>query len=159
LLAVISFALLAARRPQPPGSTIGPAPEMAIVTQQGGRTALSDLRGKVVLIDFWATWCGPCRMSIPGIQKLYTKYRDRGFEVLGVALERDDGSQIPAFVKEMGMTYPVGMPAQRELVNGYDPRSIPLMVLVDRAGNIQWRQEGFSRDIEAEIESRVTNLL
>jgi len=135
-----------------------PAPDIAI-RHAGKEVRLSQLRGKVVLIDFWGTWCGPCRMSIPGIQDLYERKRDRGFAVVGVAMEQDDGSSVPVFAKEMGMTYPVGLPISEKSVADYQVRSVPLMVLVDKRGNIRWRQEGVSAETDLLLEQKVEELL
>jgi cytochrome c biogenesis protein CcmG, thiol:disulfide interchange protein DsbE len=135
-----------------------PAPDISI--QTGGKLLrLSDLKGKVVLLDFWATWCGPCRMSIPAIQRMYEKKRNSGFEVMGIALENDDGSQIPGFVQDMGMTYPVGLPTSRQEVAPYSSGSIPLMVLIDRAGKVRWHQEGYSSSVDRELAEQVDKLL
>jgi len=127
----------------------------------GGKTvSLSSLKGKVVLLDFWATWCGPCRMSIPGIQKLYDKMHAQGFEVIGVALERDNGEQLPAFVAEMKMTYPAGMFTSQDEVMPYSSGSIPQMVLIDKKGMIGWLPSaGYSTEMEAELETQVKKLL
>jgi thiol-disulfide isomerase/thioredoxin len=127
----------------------------------GGKTvSLSSLKGKVVLIDFWATWCGPCRMSIPGIQKLYAKLHDKGFEVLGVALERDGGEQLPSFIQQMKMTYPAGKYTSKDAVTAYPVGSIPQMVLIDKKGKIGWLpQAGYSTDMETELENQVNKLL
>ena len=65
------------------------APEIALPTPEGDTLRLSDFRGKIVLIDFWASWCGPCRRENPHVKKLYEKYKDQGFEILGVSLDRD----------------------------------------------------------------------
>lgn len=135
------------------------APDFSIKTATGVKK-VSDLRGKVVLIDLWATWCGPCRMSIPGIQRLYEKHKDAGFEVLGIAMERDaEGAAIPAFVEEMGMTYPVGIPTSVDVMGDYARSPIPLMMLVDRGGLVTWKQEGFSEEVEKELATRVEELL
>jgi thiol-disulfide isomerase/thioredoxin len=136
----------------------GPAPELTIGTASGP-TRLSSLKGKVVLIDFWATWCGPCRMSIPAVQRLYEKYRGRGFDVMGVAIEHDDGSNVPAFVKAMGMTYPVGLPTSRQEIIDYSPDSLPMMVLVDKKGHIRWIQSGYGGGTEELLEEKIRVLL
>jgi cytochrome c biogenesis protein CcmG/thiol:disulfide interchange protein DsbE len=136
----------------------GPAPAIAINTAKGP-LKLSDLKGKVVLVDFWATWCGPCKMSIPGIQKLYSQKKKDGFEVLGVAMEDDNGEGIPAFVRKMGMTYPVGMPVERESVQKYVDGGIPTMALVDKSGNLRWKSQGYSEEVEAKMGAFVVSLL
>ena len=131
-----------------------------IAIRSGERTVkLSDLNGKVVLLDFWATWCGPCRSSIPGIVSLYEKRRGDGFEVLGVALENDDGSQVPGFAREMKMTYSVGLPLTRESVQQYSSGSIPAAFLVDRKGYVRWAMAGYAPEVDAEMAAKVDELL
>lgn len=118
-----------------------------------------DLRGKVVLVDFWATWCGPCRMSMPGIQKLYEKHHANGLEVMGIALEHDKGEQIPGVVKELGITYPVGLPTTMEGMEKYAGQGIPSMVLLDKIGRVHWHQTGYSPEVEAELTQKIEELL
>jgi thiol-disulfide isomerase/thioredoxin len=122
----------------------------------------ADLRGKVVLIDFWATWCGPCRMSMPGIQKLYEKHHASGLEVMGIALEHDKGEQIPDVVKDLGITYPVGLPIETEMegVAKYGSEGIPSMVLLDKIGRVRWHPvPGYSPELETELAQKVEELL
>jgi|DewCreStandDraft_4_1066084.scaffolds.fasta_scaffold47763_2 thiol-disulfide isomerase/thioredoxin len=125
----------------------------------GKEHRLSSLKGKVVLLDFWATWCGPCRMSMPGIQQLYTEKRDKGFEVLGVAIERDSNAPVRQVLEALGVTYPAGFPVSKQEVEAYNPSGLPTMVLVDRGGRIRWRQEGYSQQLEQELRALVEELL
>ncbi|MCC6730248.1 MAG: TlpA family protein disulfide reductase [Chthonomonadales bacterium] len=144
--------------------------EMMTRTSRGGPTAMADvairtpdgtvrvgdLRGKVVLVDYWATWCPPCRASIPGIEALYQRYRDRGFAVVGVSMD-DSPNVVPPFIQEMGMTYPAGLPVDREKANA--PPSLPTMVLLNRDGEEIWRQEGFAESVEQELRRQVEQAL
>jgi thiol-disulfide isomerase/thioredoxin len=148
------------RAPGAVGSNEGgqAAPDIGIMTAKG-ELRLSQLKGKVVIVDFWGTWCGPCRMSIPALVSLYKKYQAEGLEIMGVALENDNGGQIPRFVEELGITYPVGMPLKREEVQAYDAASLPTFVAVDRKGNIRFGQKGWSDTIEGKLQVRIKELL
>ncbi len=141
----------------PPMKDGGLAPPIAIRTPQGV-VSLDQLKGKVVLVDFWATWCGPCRMSIPGVEQMYQKHHARGLEVLGVSIDTDP-SGIPDFVRDMKMTYPAGQVIDPQLANAYDIGSIPLTVLVDRKGHVRWKQSGFSPELEVALEETIKKLL
>ncbi len=154
-LFVIIFALMPA--PSGPKGT-AMASDIGVRTP-AGPVKLSDLKGKVVILDFWATWCGPCRMSIPGIQRLYEKYKSKGLEVLGISKDSEDGPAIQQFIKELGMTYPAGMPLSQESLTPYATASIPSAFIVDKKGLIQWAQEGYSQGIEADMEATVERLL
>ena len=159
LIVLLAFVFFSIQKPRSDTPNFGPAPELSISSLDGKKVSLSDLKGKVVLVDFWGTWCGPCRTSIPAIEQMYQKFKSRGFEVMGVALEQDGGKQVPAFVKEMKMTYLVGFPDSREQVSAYDPSSVPLMVLVDKEGDVRLRVAGYGPGMEEEISNRVESLL
>ena len=104
-------------------------------TPAGTSVKLSSYAGKVVLLNFWATWCPPCRNEIPSIEALYTKFKDQGFVVLGVDLQEDPAS-VSDFVKKYAMTYPVVLDQTGQVASEYGARGIPLSFLIDRKGQI-----------------------
>jgi peroxiredoxin len=120
-------------------STIGAeAPEIEMETPEGEMMKLSDLRGKYVLIDFWASWCGPCRRENPNVKKVYSKYKDKGFEILGVSLDRDKSRWIKA-IEADGLPWPHVSDLRQwknEAAQTYGVSSIPYTVLVDPEGKI-----------------------
>jgi|YelNatPaOPRAMG01_1025707.scaffolds.fasta_scaffold111988_2 thiol-disulfide isomerase/thioredoxin len=132
----------------------GPAPDI-VVRRPGGEVHLKDYRGKVVLVDVWATWCGPCRSSIPAIERLYQAEHPRGFEVIGASVD-DSWDKVPPFMREMGMTYTVGLLSPEQAHNF---PSIPFMFLVDKKGMIRWQQSGYGAATEGELQRQVDRLL
>ena len=114
------------------------APDFTELTPEGKPLKLSDLRGKVVLIDFWASWCGPCRRENPHVVKLYEKYKDKGFEILGVSLDRDRDRWLQA-IKDDKLTWPQVSDLQHwqsKAAKLYNVTGIPYTVLLDANGNI-----------------------
>jgi peroxiredoxin len=114
------------------------APELVLPMPNDKELALSSLRGKVVLIDFWASWCGPCRKEIPNVKRAYAKYKNKGFEILGVSLDKDREAWLEAISKE-GLTWPQVSDLkfwQSEACQIYAVQSIPYTVLIDREGKI-----------------------
>lgn len=112
-----------------------PAPELRGAFYHAESSALSKLRGKVVVLDFWATWCGPCRMTIPSLQALYQKYRNQGLVLIGISSE--DSGTLKAFQIKASQNYPLfhdpGQLTQRE----YAAFAYPTLVLIDRKGIVQ----------------------
>lgn len=114
------------------------APDFTLSTAEGETITLSELRGKAVLVNLWATWCPPCRAEMPAIQKLYQQYRDQGFVVLAVnATNQDDLSKIPAFTREYGLTFPILLDTAGSVSRQYQLRSLPSSYFIDRQGIIQ----------------------
>lgn len=113
-----------------------PAPEFSVVDLEGQPLRLSELRGKVVILDFWATWCPPCREEIPGFVELQAEYGDQGLVIIGFSVDDGDLGGVRAFMKEFRMNYPVAV-ADRELQALYGPiRYVPTTFVIDRAGRI-----------------------
>ena len=131
---VILIALLRQQQTQP---TSGQAPDFEITTFAGDTVRLSDLRGQVVVLNFWASWCIPCREEAPMLETLWQDYRDRGVVVLGVAYADVDADS-RAFIDEFNITYPNGADAGTTISkNQYHILGVPETFVIDQSGNIQ----------------------
>lgn len=124
---------------QPSTVEVGsPAPDFTLKTPQGESITLSELRGKAVLVNLWATWCPPCREEMPAIQRIYREYRDQGFVVLGVNVTaQDDPLSVMPFVEKYGLTFPVLLDETGEVSAAYGLRSLPTSYFIGRDGTIQ----------------------
>ena len=107
---------------------------------------MKKLRGKVVLLSFWASWCGPCRQEMPVIEKLSHQYRDQGFLVFGV--NDEDRETIRDYIKEYGYSFPTLVDAEQEALKLYHVGAIPTTVVIDREGKIASYQVGMSSENE-----------
>jgi peroxiredoxin len=112
-----------------------PAPDFALSDLQGKSVKLSGLRGKVVLLDFWATWCGPCRIEMPRVQKLHRDFRAKGLVVYGVNVG-EETTKVRPFLTKNGYTFPMLLDRQKTVMDKYQVNGIPTLVIVDRKGTI-----------------------
>jgi thiol-disulfide isomerase/thioredoxin len=123
--------------PRPFVPEIGrPAPPLRLPAAGGGEVDLAALRGKVVVINFWATWCIPCRAEMPAVERVYQSYRGRGFEVLGVDVQERE-SDVVAFLKDVGVTFPSAIDRTGEVVLAYRANALPTTFFVDRDGIVR----------------------
>lgn len=129
----------------------------SIRTLDGSVLTLDDLKGKVVLVNAWATWCPPCVMEMPGFQKVYEDYRDQGFLVLGVSKDQGDPAVVRAFLLKKGITYPVALASAVDLGGITDVQTLPTSFLIGRDGTIRHRVEGLFA--EPAVRLAVKNLL
>ena len=113
-----------------------PAPDFTLQDLDGNTVRLSDLRGKVVFLNFWATWCPPCRAEMPDIEKVHRKYRDRDVVVLGIDL-RESVSTVRAFIGEGGYTWTFLLDTTGKVGSMYQVRGIPASYFIDRKGVIR----------------------
>lgn len=117
-----------------------PAADFSLPDLQGKPVSLADYKGQVVLLDFWATWCGPCLEELPDLKRLYENYKSRGFALLAVSMDEEPGDVSP-FVKENGVTYPVLL-SSGETPEGYRFPGIPAAFLISPEGRIVQRYLG-----------------
>lgn len=123
------------------------APEFRVTTLEGAPVTLDSLEGKVVLLNFWATWCPPCRVEMPGFQEVYDERRDEGFVILGVSTDRAGREPVREFLRKVGITYPVAM-ANSEIINAYGgARVLPTSFLIDRNGLIRHEVRGYFSEV------------
>jgi peroxiredoxin len=130
------------------------APDFALKDADGKTVRLSDYRGKVVLLDFWATWCGPCKLEIPWFMEFERKYKDRGFAVLGVSMDDDGWQAVRPFIQDIGINYRI-MVGDEHVGDQYGGiEALPTAFLIDRKGRVAIQHVGLSgkREFEDGIE-------
>jgi len=134
------------------------APDFALKSSSGENMRLSEFRGDVVMINFWATWCGPCRQEMPLLDELYTRYERVGFNLLGVNID-DDSRRAMQMIEELGVNFPVLFDARKEVSKLYEVEAMPVTVLVDREGNVRYVHHGYKAGYEEKYLDQVRSLL
>jgi len=134
-----------------------PAPDFTLKDADGKVVHLTDYRGKVVLLDFWATWCGPCKIEIPWFMEMQRKNKDKGFEVLGVAMDDEGWEVVKPFVADLNVNYRIviGNDSTAEIYGGVD--ALPTTFLIDREGKIAAVHVGLAS--KKEFEDGIEELL
>jgi cytochrome c biogenesis protein CcmG, thiol:disulfide interchange protein DsbE len=135
-----------------------PAPAFKVVTTSGQAVSLDNYQGYVLVIDFFATWCQPCRMSIPHLVKMNQKYGKQGLQILGLSADEDGQLAVKSFSAEHHINYPVAL-AGDTLTDEFGVRSVPVMIVIDKKGKVAEVFRGFSDEIAASMESLVKKLL
>lgn len=152
-LLVLGWIVLRRPAPRQPTGNLRPAPDFSLTDLSGGTFRLSDYRGKVVVLDFWATWCDPCKREIPHFVEMQSKYASQGLQVLGVSMD-DDEPPVRQFQQQFKMNYPValGNPKLADQYGGI--LGLPITFVIDRNGRITARHAGATDAsvIEAEIQ-------
>lgn len=120
-----------------------PAPDFSLEQFNGGQVKLSDYAGKVIILDFWATWCPPCRKGIPDFIELQKQYGDKGLTVLGINLDQNPNKVLPGFIKKYGINYPILLSDGKVDKSYGDITGIPTTFVIDRKGRIYKEYVGF----------------
>lgn len=133
------------------------APDFSLPTPDGKTIKLSSYKGKVVIIDFWATWCPPCRKGIPDLINLKKKYGSKGLEIIGVSVDRETKPDVIPFMKEKGINYPVVYADNNIIMNYGGIRAIPTSFVIDKQGKVVASYEGLIP--EATYENHIKKIL
>ncbi|MCP4433861.1 MAG: TlpA family protein disulfide reductase [Gammaproteobacteria bacterium] len=139
-------------------STSNPAPNFTLKSLSGKNLKLSELAGNVVLINFWASWCGPCLKEMPLLNEIHNKYEPLGFTVLGVNVEQNSDSA-KDFLAGNGVDFPILLDNQNRVSKLYDVVAMPTTVLVDRDGNMRFLHKGYKPGDEAQYRKMVKKLV
>jgi peroxiredoxin len=134
------------------------APDFTLPSLDGPNLRLQEQRGHVVMINFWATWCGPCRVEMPHLSRLYEKYRGSGFTVLAVNID-EDPQKAASLAKQLGMKFPVLLDREKKVSRLYDLSTMPSTVLVDRDGRVRYVHRGYRDGYEETYDKQIRELL
>jgi peroxiredoxin len=134
-----------------------PAPDFTLPARDGGNVRLSDLRGQVVMINFWATWCGPCRQEMPLLQQIQAKYEPLGFTLVGINVEPDSAAAV-TWLKQVSVSFPILFDQKNVVAEQFGVQGMPSSVFVDRAGNVRYVHRGYQPGDEAKYADMVRSL-
>jgi peroxiredoxin len=155
LLLGAAIAISAWAAPIAPG---GLAPDFTLRTLAGPNLRLQEQRGQVVLVNFWATWCSPCRQEMPHLARLYDKYRASGFVLLGVNVD-DDARRAAELAGKLGLKFPVSLDSEKKVSRLYDLSAMPSTVLIDREGRVRYVHRGYRDGYEDTYDQQIRALL
>ena len=137
------------------GST---APDFTLKSRSGENIKLSEQRGDVVMINFWASWCAPCRQEMPLLEELHDRYADLGFTLLGVNVEEDSNAALD-LLKEIPVTFPVLFDSRNDVSKRYNVVAMPTTVILDRDGNVRYVHKGYLPGYEDEYRKQIKELI
>ncbi len=144
LIPLVLFFIVNAKAEMPgmSGQNYPDAPEFALEDLKGSKISLSDMNGKVVFLNIWATWCGPCKREIPDFIEVYEQYKDKGLEIIGISVDEISPSRVLQFTEKYKINYPVAMTTAK-INRDYGPfRAVPVTIIIDKNGKIRHRQIG-----------------
>ena len=134
------------------------APDFTLKSVGGANLRLAEQRGQVVMVNFWATWCGPCRQEMPHLNRIYDKYKSSGFTLLGVNID-DDPRAAAALAAKLGVKFPVLLDTDKKVSKVYDMSAMPATLLIDRDGRVRHIHRGYRDGVELTYEEQVRGLL
>ena len=135
-----------------------PAPDFTLAARDGGKVSLAELKGQVVMINFWATWCGPCRQEMPLFAQLQSKYEPLGFTLLAVNVEPDSAAAVN-WLKGMQITFPVLFDTDSAVAGRFGVEGMPSTVFVDRQGQVRYVHRGYKPGDEAKYADMIRSLV
>lgn len=136
----------------------GPAPKFQLASMAGKPVSLDQYKGQVVMLNFWASWCGPCRQEMPILEKLHTKYKPMGFTMIGVNVEPDSG-EAAKWLQGTPVTFPILFDTKSDVSKLYSVASMPSTVIIDRKGNLRWLHRGYKPGDENEYLNQIRALV
>jgi peroxiredoxin len=136
----------------------GPAPDFQLASAGGKPVSLAQYKGQVVMINFWATWCGPCREEMPRLDTLYQKYHKSGFVLLGVNVD-DDPRTALATAAKLNVSFPVLLDTDKKVSKLYDLNTMPSTIVIDRDGKMRFLHRGYRAGTESDYEQQIRGLL
>ncbi len=137
------------------GST---APDFTLKNRNGENIKLSELRGEVVMVNFWASWCAPCRQEMPLLEELHDRYGDMGFTLLGVNVEEDSSAALD-LLKEIPVTFPILLDTSNSVSKRYNVVAMPSTVILDRDGKVRFVHKGYLPGYEDEYRKQIKELI
>lgn len=152
-LALLALALCALA-----AQAAGPAPDFTLKTVAGPNLRLAEQRGQVVMVNFWATWCAPCKQEMPHLNALYDKYRSAGFVLLGVNVD-DDPAKAAAEAAKLGIRFPVLLDSAKSVSKAYALAAMPTTVVIDRDGQVRHVHQGYRNGVEQVYDQQVRALV
>ena len=142
-LVIVLFVCAEAEKTSIFGNNSSQAPDFTVKDLKGREISLSNYSGKVVFLNFWATWCGPCKAEIPDLIQAYKQYKDKGMEIIGISVDRISPKSVLKFAEKYKINYPIIMGTEK-ILNDYDPGPyIPTTIIVDQEGKIRHRHIGY----------------
>lgn len=140
------------------GASTSSAPDFTLPAREGGQISLEQLKGQVVMLNFWASWCGPCRQEMPLLDTLYQRYSALGFTLLGVNVEADT-QDAERWLAQTPVSFPVLFDKDSQVSKLYDVSAMPSTVFIDRQGNVRYLHRGYKPGDENEYLNQIRALL
>ena len=157
-IAALLTAALIVTLPASGAGSSGPAPQFTLDSRAGPKISLAQYKGQVVMLNFWASWCGPCRQEMPLLENIYKKYNKLGFTLIGVNVE-PDSTAAEGFLKQTPVSFPVIYDKDSTVSKAYEVSGMPSTVIIDRKGNIRVLHRGYKPGDENEYLDSIRTLV